>query len=368
MRYPVRVMQSKPSRRGVTRSCFLFMVLTGCAAPPGAPTALGEGLPAMSGLIHRNLEVNGIRIHVVEQGEGPLVLLVHGFPESWYSWRHQLPALAAAGYRAVAMDVRGYGRSSKPGSIVEYRMTRLVEDIVGLVGALGEERAVLVGHDWGAPIAWNATLTRPDLFAGLVLISVPYHPRSSMTPSQFYRAMAGEDELYMEYFQEPGRAEAEIEADVRDWLASFYHSLSGDAPADLPNFAIVPRGARLRDRLRRPEKLPPWLSEADLDFYVAEFERTGFAGALNRYRNIERDWEDLAAFEDRPIEIPALFIGGSRDGPTQWGAAAIERLPQTMPKLYRSVVLEGCGHWIQQERPEATNALLAEFLDALRSS
>ena len=322
----------------------------------------------MREFVHRELQVNGIRIHAVEQGEGPLVLLVHGFPESWYSWRHQLPALAAAGYRAVALDVRGYGRSSRPVEVEEYRMTRLVEDVVGLVGALGEGRAVLVGHDWGAPIAWNAALARPDLIAGLVLLSVPYHPRSSLKPSQFYRAMAGEDELYMEYFQRPGRAEAEIEEDVRDWLASFYFSLSGDAPADLPSFAIVPRGTRLRDRLRRPERLPAWLSEADLDFYVAEFERTGFTGALNRYRNIDRDWEDLASFEDRPIEIPALFIGGSRDGPTQWGAAAIERHPETLLRLHRSVVLEGCGHWIQQERPGETNALLVEFLEAIGAS
>jgi pimeloyl-ACP methyl ester carboxylesterase len=321
----------------------------------------------MSEPVHRNVEVNGIRIHLVEQGAGPLVLLVHGFPESWYSWRHQLPALAAAGYRAVALDVRGYGRSFKPERIEEYRMTRMVEDIVGLVGALGEKRAVLVGHDWGAPIAWNSALTRPDLFRGLVLMSVPYHPRSSVPPSRFFRAMAGEDELYMEYFQEPGRAEAEIEVDVRGWLASFYFSLSGDAPADLPSFAIVPRGTRLRDRLRRPERLPAWLREADLDFYAAEFERTGFTGALNRYRNLDRDWEDLAAFEDRPIEVPSMFIGGSRDGPTLWGAAAIERLPETMPELHRSVVLEGCGHWIQQERPAQTNALLLEFLDAIRA-
>jgi len=268
----------------------------------------------------------------------------------------------------VALDVRGYGRSSKLGSIEEYRMTRLVGDIVGLVGALGEERAALVGHDWGAPIVWNSALTRPDLFTGIALLSVPYHPRSAMAPAQFFRAMAGEDELYMEYFQAPGRAESEIEADVRDWLASFYFSLSGDAPEDLPNFAIVPRGTRLRDRLMHPKTLPSWLSEDDLDFFVAEFERTGLTGALNRYRNLARDWEDLADFEDRPIEIPALFIGGSRDGPTQWGAAAIEHFPRTLPRLHRSVILDGCGHWIQQERPAETNALLVEFLNAIRGS
>lgn len=359
---------ARPRTSGRVGVGTLLLFLGACAIATPEPVGPLERRAAMSGFLHRTIPVNGIRIHLVEQGQGPLVLLVHGFPESWYSWRHQLPALAAAGYRAVAIDVRGYGRSSRPASVEDYRMTRMVGDIVGLVGALGEGKATLVGHDWGAPIVWNASLMRPDLFTGVVLLSVPYHPRDSMTPARFFREMAGEDELYMEYFQEPGRAESEIEMDVADWLLSFYFSLSGDAPADLPNWAVVPRGSRLRDRLRRPKELPPWLSQPDLDFYVAQFERTGFRGALNRYRNLDRDWEDFAAFEGCPIEIPALFIGGSRDGPTQWGAAAIGRFPHTLPRLHKSVILDGCGHWIQQERPEETNALLVEFLDAIHGS
>jgi pimeloyl-ACP methyl ester carboxylesterase len=181
----------------------------------------------------------GSRIHCVEAGEGPLVLLVHGFPESWYSWRHQLPALAEAGYRAVAIDVRGYGRSSKPLAVEDYRMVRLVADNVGW-WALGEQQAVIVGHDWGAPIAWNSAMLRPDVFRAVAGLSVPFAPPSEMKPSVAMRMMAGDEEFYVEYFQEPGRAEAEIEADVRDWLLGFMFTASGDAPPPDPKPAPWP--------------------------------------------------------------------------------------------------------------------------------
>jgi pimeloyl-ACP methyl ester carboxylesterase len=316
---------------------------------------------------HRVVSANGIRIHLVERGEGPLVLLVHGFPESWYSWRHQLGAIAEAGYRAAAIDVRGYGRSSAPAAIDEYRMLKLVADNVGVVAALGESQAIIVGHDWGAPIAATSCLLRPDIFRALALISVPYAPRGQTRPRDAFRAMGGQEEFYIEYFQQPGRAEAEIEEDVRGWLMGFYYSASGDAPrsAGGPTMATIPRGARMRDRFTIPEKLPAWLPEDDLDFYVAEFERTGFSGGLNRYRNVDRDWEDFAAFAARPITVPSLFIGGDRDGPTIWGAQAIARFPQTLPGLRGSHVLNGCGHWIQQERSRETNDLLVGFLRGL---
>lgn len=312
------------------------------------------------------LATNGIRIHAVEEGEGPLVLLVHGFPESWYSWRHQLPALAAAGFRAVAIDVRGYGRSSKPGEVADYRMLEKVADVAGLVDALGASSAALVGHDWGAPIVWTSALLHPELFWGVAGLSVPYSPRSGTRPTRLFRKMGGENgEFYIEYFQEVGRAEAEIEEDVRGWLAGFYFSASGDAPPG-GNMSVVPRGAKLRDGMAQPDPLPDWLTRDDLDFYTAEFERTGFFGGLNRYRNVDRDWEDLADRDGAAIEIPSLFIGGDRDGPTMWGGKAIERYPESLPALYKSVILEGCGHWIQQERPQETNRLLAEFLTAYR--
>lgn len=319
----------------------------------------------MSELRFHSVDAGGVRIHLAEQGEGPVVLMVHGFPESWYSWRYQLPALAAAGYRAVAMDVRGYGRSSKPTRVEDYRMVLKVADVVGVVAALGGGPVTLVGHDWGAPIVWTSALLRPDLFRGVAGLSVPYAPPHGPTrPLAGMRQMAGENEFYIEYFQQPGRAEAEIERDVRGWLLGFYWCASGDIENG-PNIAMVDRGRTLREKFVYPETMPAWLSEADLDVYTREFEYSGFFGPLSRYRNVDRDWEDLAAYANRPIEIPALFIGGSKDGPTIWGQPAIARFGETLPKLHRSEILDGCGHWVQQEQADATNALLLDFLAAI---
>jgi pimeloyl-ACP methyl ester carboxylesterase len=319
---------------------------------------------AMDDLQHRTHAVNGIRLHTVEAGDGPLVVLVHGFPESWYSWRHQLPALAGAGYRAVAIDVRGYGRSSAPMAVEEYRMVRLVGDLVGLLDALEADDAVLVGHDWGAPIVWNTALLRPQRVRGVAGLSVPYNPRGPEAPLTTMRRLAGDDLFYIEYFQEPGVAEAEIEQDVAAWLAGFSFTISGEADLDAPPVGLVPRGARLQDRFQRPRPgQMAWMGPDDLAFYVHEFERTGFTGGLNRYRNVDRDWADLAAWAGAPIEVPALFIGGDRDGPTLLGRRAIERFDETLPRLWRSEILPGCGHWTQQEQPRPTTELLLGFLE-----
>ena len=322
----------------------------------------------MTDVAHRVLSANHIRIHIAEQGDGPLVLFVHGFPESWYSWRHQLPLVARAGFHAVAIDVRGYGRSSKPAAIEAYRMLQHVCDNLGVVEALGAGQAVIVGHDWGSPIAATSALLRPDVFRAVALLSVPFSPPGGPNrPTDTFRMMGGEEEFYINYFQDPGRAEAELEQDVRSWLLGFYIGASADAipPPDGGVIATVKRGGQLRDRFVLPEKLPGWLTEADVDYYAGEFERTGFTGGLNRYRNVDRDWEDLQAFAQRPITVPSLFIGGDRDGPTIWGAPAIARFGETMPDLRGSHVLEGCGHWTQQERAEDVNRLLLEFLAGL---
>jgi pimeloyl-ACP methyl ester carboxylesterase len=321
----------------------------------------------MAELKHRVVAANGIRIHLVEAGTGPLVLMVHGFPESWYSWRHQLHAFADAGYRAAAIDVRGYGRSSAPTGIDEYRMTKHVADNVGVVEALGEKNAIIVGHDWGAPIAANSALLRPDVFRALALLSVPYSPRGTRRPTEAFREMGGKEEFYIQYFQQPGRAEAEIEPDVRGWLLGFYYCASGDAPPPSAGgtMATIPHGGKMRDRLTIPEKLPTWLTAEDLDFYVSEFERTGLTGGLNRYRNVDRDWEDLAAFAGQPITVPSLFVGGEKDGPTRWGGAAIANFNKTLPGLRGSHVLSGCGHWVQQERAHEVNELLVKFVKGL---
>ncbi|MER7734804.1 alpha/beta hydrolase [Streptomyces erythrochromogenes] len=320
-------------------------------------------------LRHRTVEAPAGRLHLVEQGTGPLVLLVHGFPESWYSWRRQLPALAEAGYRAVAIDVRGYGRSSKPGATDAYRMLDLVEDNVAVVHALGEENAVIVGHDWGSTIAATSALLHPGTFRAVALLSVPYAPPGGPRPTDVFGRIGGpEQEFYVSYFQEPGRAEAEIEPDVRSWLAGFYAALSAETmPAeDEPDPHFVARGGRLRDRFPAGP-LPAWLSEDDLDIYAGEFERTGLTGALNRYRNMDRDWEDLAPHRGAPIKQPSLFIGGTLDASTTWMSDAVDAHPTTLPGLSASHLLEGCGHWIQQERPDEVNRLLTDWLATLRS-
>ncbi|MET9547209.1 alpha/beta hydrolase [Streptomyces sp. NPDC006627] len=330
---------------------------------------------------HRLVPSPAGRIHLVEQGSGPLVLLVHGFPESWYSWRHQLPALAAAGYRAVAVDVRGYGRSSRPDDVAAYRMLELVEDNVAVVRALGEETAVIVGHDWGATIAAHSALIRPDVFPAAGLLAVPYTPPGGPRPSEVFATLGGEggegggggageggEEFYVSYFQRPGRAEAEIEPDVRRWLAGFYAALSADTMPgpDAPDPHFVSGGGTLRDRFPAG-RLPGWLDEAALDVYAGEFERTGLTGALNRYRNMDRDWADLARFNGAPLTGPTLFIGGALDASTTWLADAIAAFPETLPGLSASHLLDGCGHWVQQERPAEVNDLLTTWLAVVAS-
>ncbi|MFE0106085.1 alpha/beta fold hydrolase [Streptomyces sp. NPDC059009] len=318
---------------------------------------------------HRLVPSPAGRTHLVEQGSGPLVLLVHGFPESWSSWRHQLPALAAAGYRAAAVDVRGYGRSSRPDDVAAYRMRELVEDGVAVVRALGEEQAVIVGHDWGANIAAHSALLRPDVFRAVGLLSVPYAPPGGPRPSDVFATMGGDaEEFYVSYFQEPGRAEREIEPDVRGWLAGFYAAFSGDTMPgpDAPDPHFLSRGGgTLRDRFPVGEQLPGWLSEEQLDVYAGEFERTGLAGALARYRNMDRDWEELGAHAGAPLTQPSLFIGGTRDASTTWLADAIKAFPDTLPGLHAAHLLDGCGHWVQQERADEVGRLLVEWLGSV---
>src|SRR6266446_2767452 len=230
---------------------------------------------------HRTIETNGIHMHLAEQGEGPLVVLCHGFPESWYSWRHQLPALAEAGFHAVAPDMRGYGQTGRPEAIDQYTLLHLVGDMVGLVDALGAEEAVIAGHDWGSPVAWHAALLRPDRFRGVICLSVPYRPRGPVRPTT---VMPQSDEaiFYQLYFQTPGVAEAEFERDIRLTLRRLLYSASGDGPrgdASLVNpdtVGMVPRRGGFLSRRMDPPSLPPWLTEADVEFFAGEFTRTGF--------------------------------------------------------------------------------------------
>jgi pimeloyl-ACP methyl ester carboxylesterase len=266
------------------------------------------------------------------------------------------------------MDVRGYGRSSKPERVAAYRMVDLVEDVAAVVHALGERSAVVVGHDWGAAIAANTALLRPDVCSAVGLLSVPYAPRGGMRPTDAFARIGGAEEFYVSYFQQPGRAEAEIEPDVRSWLAGFYAGLSADTmPApDAPDLHFVPPAGKLRDRFPAG-RLPSWLTGDDLDVYAGEFERTGLTGALNRYRNVDRDWADLADWDGAPITQPSLFIGGGLDASTTWLADAIKAFPATLPGLVSSHILDGCGHWIQQERHAEVNRHLTDWLASLPS-
>ncbi len=319
----------------------------------------------MAGAVQRDIVVNGIRLRVTEQGEGRLVLLCHGWPELAHSWRHQLPALAEAGYRAVAPDMRGYGGSDAPEDVQAYSLLHLAGDMVGLVAALGEREAVIVGHDWGATVAWNSALLRPDLFRAVAAMSVPYRPRGPAAPLAMLRA-AGLDRFYWLYFQPPGVAEAEFERDPAATLRRILGAVGSVRTRDPGQALMVPEGGFL-ELVPEPVPVPPWLGEADLAVMADAFRRTGFRGGLNYYRNLDRNWELLAPWQGAAIRQPALFIAGTRDVVirTPMGRKALEALPQTVPGLRRTVMIEGAGHWIQQERPQEVNAALTSFLAEL---
>ena len=322
--------------------------------------------------MHRFVEANGLRLHIAEQGLGPLVVLCHGFPESWYSWRHQLPALAEAGFHAVAPDMRGYGQTDCPEAIDEYTLLHLVGDIVGLVDALGAESAVIVGHDWGAPVAWHTALLRPDRVRAVIGLSVPFIPRGPVRPTTLM-PQTDDAMFYQLYFQEPGVAEAELERDVRRSLRCLLYTASGDLPRgdatfpDPDRVGLVPRRGGLLNSMIEPGALPAWLSEADLDFYAKEFTRTGFRGGLNWYRNIGRNWELLAPFAGARVTVPALYVAGDRDLVVAFRGMGqlIPNLKRFVPQLRRTLMLPGCGHWTQQERPQEVNAAMLDFLRSL---
>lgn len=317
----------------------------------------------------RFIETNGVRLRAMVEGSGPLVLMVHGFPESWYSWRHQLGPIAQAGFAACAIDVRGYGKSDKPQAVAAYDMEHMVGDVAGAIAALSPDgRAVLIGHDWGAPIVWNSALVRTDRVRAVAALSVPYtgipaRPFTDVFDEVFTKRNRF---FYQAYFQKEGPAEAEAERDVRGFLRKFYYAISGDAPPGAwPNNKTA--DASLLDGLVDPDPFPAWLTEADLDYYVGEFARSGLRGPINRYRNHARDFAWLQQFKGRKIEQPALFIGGSKDPVlTMVGKVDHEAIMRAeVPNLAGFHVLEGCGHWTQQERPEAVTALLVDWLKTL---
>ena len=313
----------------------------------------------------RTVETNGIRMHLAEAGAGPLVMLCHGFPESWYSWRHQLAALAEAGFRAVAPDMRGYGQTGRPEAIDQYTLFHLIGDAVGLLDALGADQAVIAGHDWGAPVAWHAALLRPDRFRGVIGLSVPYRPRGNVRPTELMRSLAGENQFYQLYFQEPGKAEAELEADTRRSVRMLLYAASGDPPPEKRWRFLFGKDETLLSTGSEPDTLPAWLTEPDVEAFTAEFTRTGFWGGLNWYRNLDRMWELTPFLNGAKLRQPALFVAGERDVCITMYRDAFEALPQTVPGLRQRVLLPGAGHWILQERPGEVNRLLVAFLKGL---
>lgn len=317
---------------------------------------------------HHHVTANGLRFHVAESGptDGPAVLCCHGFPETWWSWRHQLDALGDAGYRVIAPDLRGYGGTDAPADWRAYSMLHLVGDTVGLLDALGIDRATVVGHDWGGPLAWWSAAMRPDRFPAVAVLSVPFTGRGDAPPVATMRAVFGDAWFYFVYFQEPGVAEAELDPHAREMLRGFTYTLSGDADGDgLRGLATGGDGPGLLDRLTQPATLPSWLTADDLTVYAREFERTGFRGGLSWYRAADLTWELTAAWADVRVRQPALFVAGERDGVLAMMPGAVDALPDLVPGLRESLIVPGCGHWTQQERPAEVNEALLRFLSGL---
>ena len=315
---------------------------------------------------HLFVESNGIRLHVAALGTGPAVVLCHGWPETWYSWRHQIPALAAAGFRVLVPDMRGYGRSDRPQAIEAYTQLHIVGDMVGLLDALEIKDAAIIGHDWGAPAAWHAALMRPDRFRAVAGLSVPYRPRGKISAIEAFKRDRMET-IYMMYFQAPGVAEAEFERDVEGTLRRVYYSASGSLPPGKAWHAFVPPGKGLLDGTFDTEMPLPWLSREDLAEYVKDFTASGFRGGLNWYRNLQRNWELMSPFTGAPIPQPSLFVAGTRDGVIRMPGmrVKVDEMRPLLPGLRDSVLIDGAGHWVQQEAPAQVNALLLEFLKGL---
>jgi len=319
---------------------------------------------SIPGVTHRFVDVAGLRVHVAEAGAGPLVLLLHGFPEVWYSWRHQLTALAEAGYHVVAPDQRGYGRTGGPSQPDQYTMLHLVGDVIGLMDALGADDAVVAGHDWGAPVAWNTALLRPDRVRGVAGLSVPYLPRGSGKPVETLRAVYT-DGFYICYFQQPGLADAELSRDPRATFRRILYAASGDGPVG--GVPVVPPGGGFLDLCPDPHVLPAWLTSEDIDVFVEEFMRSGFTGPLNWYRTMDRSWELMAAWQHAHVSVPALYVVGDKDLVLAFsgGEGMLAGLKGAAPRLREPVLLPGCGHWTQQERPAEVNEAMIGFLSEI---
>lgn len=313
----------------------------------------------------RNFEMiktNGVTLRTVVEGKGPLVILLHGFPQSWYLWRHQIDPIVEAGFQVAVPDQRGYGGSDKPAAIDAYNIVDLSADVAGMATALGHERFIVVGHDWGAPVAWHTALLHRERVRAVVGMSVPYArwQAGSLTKQENF----GNNFWYIVYFQKPGVAEAELNADIRKSLRMIYYSISGDAPQGTW-FTPKPASAKFLEGLIDPPSLPSWLTLEDLDYYVSQYEKDGFCGPLNWYRNIDRNAEITPQLASAKIEPPAFFIAGAKDLVLSFPGNWVENMQNWAPNLKGKVIVEGAGHWVQAERPEPVNEALIGFLKSV---
>ena len=318
----------------------------------------------IEGVTFKFIETNGIKMRLAEIGEGPLILLAHGWPESWYSWRHQLIGLSKAGFRVIAPDMRGYGQTDAPSEIDQYDIKHLTEDMVGILDALGETSAYIVGHDWGAPVATYSALFYPKRFTKLVIMSVPYSGRQDQNPIEGLKTVFQENFFYILYHNEPnGVAEKEYDEDPSGLISRFYQS--PDSPRKPPKITDSKRSAGgFLPRIGEAEGLPAWFSKEDLDYVVGQFEESGFRGGVNYYRNIERNWKLTEDLKDHNIKVPTLFLAGTQD--MVIAGASKESLESSMkeviPLLEKVILLPNIGHWVQQEAAEQTNSILIDFL------
>lgn len=364
-------------RNGIVLAGVLALAAAGCGGSDDAADvsdaaneedfAMEESM--VDGISFKFIQSNGIKMRVAEAGppDGPTVLLVHGWPESWYSWRHQIPALASAGYHVVVPEMRGYGKTDAPEPVEDYDIVTLAGDMVGVLDAVGVEKAAIVGHDWGSMVAANSVLLHPDRFSSLILMSVPYGGRAAQSLMTSLEASYGDNFFYILYHNEEGGvAEAEYDSDPRGLLSRLY--LSPDSPREDPTVLDPKRSAGgWIPRLGAAKGLPDWLKAEDLDYYVSQFEESGFRGGVNYYRNFHRNWEITEHLQDAKIEVPTLFVAGQKDMVIRGATADALKgmMGGAIPDLRDVVIVPEMGHWIQQEDPDVTNAAMLEFLKSL---
>jgi pimeloyl-ACP methyl ester carboxylesterase len=328
---------------------------------------MDDSFPSLPGVTHRMLPVNGIRMHVAEAGDGVPVIMCHGFPHLWYSWRHQLPAVAAAGWQAVAPDLRGYGHTDAPASAQDYGSPQVCGDVIGLIDAYGAEQAVLVGLDFGAQLVWETALRYPDRIRAVVALNNPYTGRATRRPSQAFARVAEQHFLHLHYFQREGVADAELAAQPGEFLARVYWALSGEGTY----FDVFKHPAAGRGYVEVLPPAPPlpwsWLTSAELEYLAGEFGRTGFTGALNWYRAMDLRWEQTEELGSAPISVPVFFLAGEKDLDLAGfsGRDPLERMRSLLTDLRELVIVPGAGHLVQLERAEDVNAHLLRFLASI---